>query len=404
MAHAQYPILGLGLSTGKEDVMTISSSRQEDDRDLSLLAHDQYFRYLRRIVHMPREDEQRSLVRMARGKAEARQAQPNQWRLMLARHARESLVEGYQPMIVHHARLYHRFCQHVDLLDLIQEGNVALLHALDHNDDRDPRPFCTFASLCIRHGIINALLSQDRLIRISGRCHQLVVMARRVQERLQHEYGCEPSLSNVAQAMQQQEAHLAEAVALERRHEVESLQALLERFEDEADEGVLHLIGLYEPAPGIHPERLVLLREQLQRALPCLSERQRLALAWRYGLDDERPGECSLHEIAERLGCTYNGARNAEIEGRKSMAQVLRLEREADGLRCRLTEEAVCFVEDPWYTWQEAIEKLGCSLGALRRKVRIGELPELVVSRKLGAVYPKAAVDRLAAALQGQAA
>ena len=382
----------------------MSSSRQDDERDLSMLAHDQYFRYMRRIMRLSREDEQQYLARLARGKAEERQAHPNQWRLMLARHARESLVEGYQPMIVHHARTYHRFCRHLELLDLIQEGNAALLHALDHKDYHDPRPFCTFASLYIRREMIKALLQQDSLIRITERCHHLVAVARRVQERLQQDYGCEPPLSDVAQAMQCEEVQVAEALDLARRHEVDSLQALLERFEDEADEGVLHLLGLYEPAPGINPERLAELREQLQRALPCLSERQRLVLAWRYGLDEERAGECSMEEIAERLGCTTKAARNAEMQGRKRLSQVLRLVEGPEGICCTLRDEAVCFVEEPWYTWQEAIAKLGCSLPTLRRKVRIGELPELVVSHKLGAVYPKAAVDRLAAQRQGQVA
>ena len=396
MTHSQYQIGGSGLSNGKDAPMTGSSSHR-DESDLSLLAADQYFRQMRRIVRLSLEEEQRYLARLARGQWEQRQAQPNQWRLMLAREARNRLLESYQPLIVHYAHVYHRYCWRLELLDLIQEGNLALLAALEQRDHRDPRPFQQFAGLCIRHRLVGALLRQDCLIRVTAQCRRLAAIAGRVQERLQQEYGFDPSLAQVAQAMQCDEASLAEKLALARRQEVESLQAILERCEDEADDGVLQMLGLYEPVPGIAPERLAELREQLQRAVRCLSERQRLVLTWRYGLDEERAEECSLEEIAQRLGCTYNTARCAEVEARKHLAHWLRLEVEADGVRCVVREEVTGFLEDAWYTWEEASAKLGCSRVTLRKKVHEGQLVEYKVSRQLGAVYPRAMVDRLVA-------
>ena len=379
------------------------SSRSHDDRDLSLLATDQYFRHMRRIVRLSWEDEQRYVARLARGQWEQRQAQPNQWRLLLAHDARNRLLESYQPLVVHYAQVYHRYCWRLELLDLIQEGNLAVLQALEQRDHRDPRPFQQFAGLCIRHRLVTAILHQDCLIRVSAQCRRFAAIAGRVQERLQQEYGYDPSLAQVAQAMQCEEASLAEKLALARRQEVESLQAVLECYEDEADDGVLQLVGLYEPVPGIAPERLAELREQLQRAVRCLSERQRLVVTWHYGLD-ERGETFTLEEIAQRLGCTYNTARCAEVEARKHLARFLRLEAEAEGMRCVVREQVTGFLEEPWYTWEEASAKPGCSRVTLRKRVQEGQLVEYQVSRQLGAVYPKAMVDRLVAQRPEQAA
>ena len=383
-----------------------SSSRHQDERHLSLLAKDQYFREMKRIPPLCAEQEQRYLHRFARGQWEQRQAHPNQWRLSLARDARDRLVEAYQPLVVHFALHYHATCFRLEVLDLIQEGNVGLLRALDHNDPHDPHPFRSLAGRCIRHAILDALLEQDHLIRVTERFHRRFLQVRDVERRLQVEQGHDPSLSEVAQAMQTEEAEVRTVFDLARRQEVESLQALIERFDEGADESVLHLIGLYEPAPGLSTEQQVILREQLAQAVRQLSERHRNILTWRYGLAEEATGQCSTQEVAQRLGCHPDSVREAETYGCKRLATMLHLVQQSDGVPAIVANEGTLVPggEPPWYTRQEVAHLLGCSLETVRLNVRAGVLPTLRVAGQRGKVYPKAAIDRLVAERQEQAA
>ncbi|HVB61785.1 MAG TPA: hypothetical protein VNE61_11370, partial [Ktedonobacteraceae bacterium] len=81
--------------------MTVSP-RSADDRDLSLLAHHQYFRAIKSVVRLSPEQEQACFEQLAAGKADL---------TPLARQARERLVETYQPLVVHIARRYVCYCR-----------------------------------------------------------------------------------------------------------------------------------------------------------------------------------------------------------------------------------------------------------------------------------------------------
>src|SRR5205814_1335523 len=77
------------------------SMSTHDDQDVSLMALDQYIRQVRWLEPLTQEEEAQLLARIERGKHEKRQAQPNAWRLSLAHAARERLVEGYLPWVIH---------------------------------------------------------------------------------------------------------------------------------------------------------------------------------------------------------------------------------------------------------------------------------------------------------------
>src|SRR5215472_7175053 len=103
---------------------------KNDDRDVSLMALDQYMRAVRWTEPLAEEEEATLLRRVERGKQERLAPCPNQWVLSLARHARDRLVEGYQPLVIAVAkRCLWRF-ESMELLDLVQEGNIGLLRAI----------------------------------------------------------------------------------------------------------------------------------------------------------------------------------------------------------------------------------------------------------------------------------
>src|SRR5690348_14274706 len=98
------------------------------------MALDQYMRQVRWLEPLTAEEEARLIACIERGKHEKRQPHPNAWRLSLAQAARERLVEGYQPWVIHLAKGFLSRARGMELLDLIQEGNIALLQAIEHND------------------------------------------------------------------------------------------------------------------------------------------------------------------------------------------------------------------------------------------------------------------------------
>src|SRR5215470_16176266 len=101
-----------------------------DDRDISLLAEDQYFRQVRWSEPMPREEEATLFRRVQRGRLERVKPCPNQWVLSLAKHACDRLVEGFQPLVIHIAQRYVRLGRNLDVMDAIQAGNLGLLQAI----------------------------------------------------------------------------------------------------------------------------------------------------------------------------------------------------------------------------------------------------------------------------------
>src|SRR5207302_1859299 len=106
----------------------------DDDRKVSLLAIDQYMRQVRWTDTLSREEEAVLFEWVARGKRERREDYPRQWVLEQARQARDRLVEGFQPLVIHFAKRYHHRVHSLDLLDLVQEGNLGLLKAIDLNE------------------------------------------------------------------------------------------------------------------------------------------------------------------------------------------------------------------------------------------------------------------------------
>ncbi len=129
------------------------------DRMISLSAKDQYFRELDWREPISDEECRKLLQRLVRGNVERRQSVPNQWVLSLARNAREQLVEVYQPLVVAMARRRLFRFQSMELLDVIQEGNIGLLDALDRYDDvkLEKVEFRVFAMSWMKQAILKAV-------------------------------------------------------------------------------------------------------------------------------------------------------------------------------------------------------------------------------------------------------
>ena len=154
-----------------------------DDQDVSLMAYDQYSRWVRLIPVVPKEEITSLMQDVLRGKEEQATCSPDRQRLEEAKHARDQLVIALQRLVIHLARRFVSRFQSMELLDLIQEGNLGLLSAIDHYPSTGTgNGFMGYATVCIRQALWRAYLERDGLIVIPEGVGTVLNQARRAQQ------------------------------------------------------------------------------------------------------------------------------------------------------------------------------------------------------------------------------
>src|SRR5437588_1014833 len=290
----------------------------QDDRDVSLMAYDQYMRLVNWTPRLSDEEILQLLQRIAVGKTEQTKACPDAWVLVQANEARDHLVVGLQRLVMCMAQRCHRHYQRMELLDLIQEGNIGLLKAIEkHQSERD-REFIGFASISIRQALWQAALEGSDFIRLPENIGRVVSKAYKVERRLAVSLGRDPSPGEVAHAMGIAEQTLQEALACEqRRQSMKSLQGLL-REEDAEDRQ--SFASLFEAWVEADEARRVRVEQAVQEALLGLSPREREVMRWRYGLD----GQClQVPDMAQVMGTTCKAVECLGVRARKRLRQAL---------------------------------------------------------------------------------
>jgi RNA polymerase nonessential primary-like sigma factor len=241
-----------------------------------------------------------------------------------ASRARAEVSGARQAMIEHNLRLVVSIAKHhlgrgLPLGDLIEEGNLGLMHAIDKFEPERGFRFSTYASWWIRQGIERALMHQARLIRLPVhvvRELNQVLRARRALEGLPAD-GSLPATNGDAHARAQDIARLLQrpvAEVLELLSYLElptSLDAPAERSGESA-ESLIDLVADEEAADPmgarLHHETEALLRD----GLASLNEREREVLASRFGLADRELE--TLDQLAARIGLTRERIRQIQIE------------------------------------------------------------------------------------------
>jgi RNA polymerase primary sigma factor len=219
-----------------------------------------------------------------------------------AQDARRRLIEANLRLVVSIARRYQ---QHgLPLADLIQEGNLGLLRAVDKFDYRRGHRFSTYATWWIRQAITRALDQQSRTVRVPVYVTALARHVRRMTEDLEQCAGHEPAPADIAAALHVPPETMARALS--------SGQPLVSLETAITADG--HALGEVlgddtAPTPDDAAYR-ALLHRHVQAALATLPERERLVLQWRFGLAGHRSH--TLGEIGRRLGLTPERARQIE--------------------------------------------------------------------------------------------
>ncbi|HLJ61017.1 MAG TPA: sigma-70 family RNA polymerase sigma factor [bacterium] len=227
--------------------------------------------------------------------------------------ARRHLVEANLRLVVSLARRYAG--SDVPLSDLIQEGNLGLMQAVDRFDWRRGYRFATYATWWIRQALMRARGDQSRQIRIPVYMALEVNKLSRLQQRMAQELGREPSLDEIEQVMDKPVEPVWKVQQIARAPI--SLETPIE------DEGEGSLGDLIEDATAPDPMETAfasVLKAHLADLLDALPPRQRKVLVVRFGLDDNQPR--TLEEVAKAFGVTRERARQLEL---KALSKLRRL-------------------------------------------------------------------------------
>lgn len=298
-----------------DDVLNDNDLNMSDDLEMTLstegIAIDDPVKiYLKEIGRVPllSPDEETELAkRMAEGDS----------------YAKKRLSEANLRLVVSIAKKY--VGRGMQFLDLIQEGNLGLLKAVEKFDYTKGFKFSTYATWWIRQAITRAIADQARTIRIPVHMVETITKVKKVSSQLLHETGHDPSAEEIADKLEMPAERVREIMRI--AQDPVSLETPIGEEEDSHLGDFIPDDGAPAPADAAS---LMLLKEQLNEVLSTLTDREAKVLRLRFGLEDGRSR--TLEEVGKEFDVTRERIRQIEAKALRKLRHPSRSKKVKDFL------------------------------------------------------------------------
>ncbi len=278
------------MSTATKTIQTQRDARASDENILSI-----YLKEINQVPLLSREEEEHYAGKAAEGDPAAK----------------NKLIKANLRFVVNVAKKYQN--QGLPLADLISEGNIGLMNAIERFDVSKGYHFISYAVWWIRQAILKAICEKSRMIRLPLNRANELVQIEKVRKELQTGSRGEPEIQDIARTLDMDEDHVADLLNISR-----DMVSLDTPIYDEKDSSILS--DFVEDKGQKAPEESVIdgsLREEINSVLNTLSRKEADIIQYRFGLNGRRP--MSLKEIGTRYKLTKERIRQIEKKALKRL-------------------------------------------------------------------------------------
>ena len=239
--------------------------------------------------------------------------------LDLARHAQQGDLRSKQELIRHNLRLVVSIAKRylnrgMSFLDIIQEGNLGLMKAVDKFDPERGYKFSTYATWWVRQGITRSLSDKSRTIRLPVHMVELINRFKKTIKRLNDKFGHMPSDAIIAEALEINIEKVKEIVQI-----METPVSLHTRVSDDEEGDLEEFINCDLNGSPESSTNQMLLGKDITKAFRCLTLKEASVIRLRFGLDSGK--QRTLEEVGKILGVTRERVRQLECRALKKLRQ-----------------------------------------------------------------------------------
>jgi RNA polymerase primary sigma factor len=311
---AELETLGIAVVDEQTKEEKREAAEEDDSIPAGLSLDDPVRMYLKEIGRVPllsMEDEKTLAMAIERGELEtAKNGTADSIIVHEGEQAKRQLTEANLRLVVSIAKKY--VGRGMLFLDLIQEGNLGLIRAVEKFDYRKGYKFSTYATWWIRQAITRALADQARTIRIPVHMVETINRLIKISRQLLQELGRDPSVEEIAAEMGLTPEKVREVIKISQ--EPISLETPIGEEEDS------HLGDFIEDQEAVAPAEaasVMLLKEKMADVLKNLTERERKVLVLRFGLEDGH--QRTLEEVGQEFGVTRERIRQIEAKALRKL-------------------------------------------------------------------------------------